>query len=88
MFVDEHSKENGILSPNMETVATNSTTKAEIQTAAFIQATNQTWLPIFGGAGGEGGASAVWSGCGGLPLQKRLSIGAASVSSPSHQTGA
>lgn len=36
----------------------------------------------------EGGAWSVWSGCRGLSLQNCLSIGAASVSSPSHQTGA
>lgn len=58
-------------------------TKAETQTAAFSQASNQTRLPIFWGERREGRRV-----FGGLPLQKRLSIGAASVSSPSHQTGA
>lgn len=60
-------------------------TKAEIQTAAFSRASNQTRLPIFGGRGERREGRRLF---GGLPLQKRLSIGAASVSSPSHQTGA
>lgn len=56
----------------------------------LVWSSNQILLPIFGGHRGkeEGRAFEVWLGCWGPSLQNCLSIGAASVSSPSHQTGA
>jgi len=55
-----------------------------------MQSSNQILLSIFVGKWkrGAGGASVDWKGCWGPSLQNCLSIGAASVSSPSHQTGA
>lgn len=96
LFVAEHSKKEKKLESsltNMETVATNSTQKPKSRQQLSVRPPIRRGCLFLGArgrgrGGGEGGASAVGSGCGGLPLQKRLSIGAASVSSPSHQTGA
>lgn len=94
LFVAEHSKkkkkklESSLT--NMETVATNPTQKPKSRQQLSARPPIRRGCLFLGarGEGREGGAWAVGSGCGGLPLQKRLSIGAASVSSPSHQTGA
>lgn len=56
----------------------------------FSAVLQSSFVAYFGEQRGkeEGGAFGVWWGCWGPSLQNCLSIGAASVSSPSHQTGA